>query len=87
VHQRTAIIDRELGAEEVLTRYREPLVAVAFDLQSRVYNVLRLDFLQKFGDGHPLGEEAQDHAFSTGPVLWLDRDPAPRHPVPQLSRG
>jgi hypothetical protein len=33
----------------VLTRYREPLAAAAFDLQSRLYNILRLNFLGKFG--------------------------------------
>ncbi len=58
VHRRTAIIDRDLQAEEVLTRYREPLAAAAFDLQSRLYNILRLDFFDKHGqaDGRP--EEA-----------------------------
>ncbi len=58
VHRRTAIIDRELRAEDVLTRYREPLAAAAFDLQSRLYNILRLDFFAKFGDRHPRAEDA-----------------------------
>jgi hypothetical protein len=58
VHRRTAIIDRDLRAEEVLTRYREPLAAAAFDLQSRLYNVLRLDFFGKYGDGHERAEDA-----------------------------
>jgi hypothetical protein len=44
-------LDRDLLAEEVLKRYREPLAAAAFDLQSRLYNILRLDFFAKFGDG------------------------------------
>jgi hypothetical protein len=50
-NRREALFDRELRAEEVLTRYREPLAAAAFDLQSRFYNLLRLDFLAKFGAG------------------------------------
>jgi hypothetical protein len=50
-NRRAALFDRELRAEEVLTRYREPLAAAAFDLQSRFYNILRLDFLAKFGAG------------------------------------
>jgi hypothetical protein len=58
VHRRTALIDRELDAESVLTRYREPLAAAAFDLQSRLYNILELDFLAKFGGDHPRADEA-----------------------------
>jgi hypothetical protein len=57
--QRTAaLLDRELRAEEVLTRYRQPLAAAAFDLQARLYNVLRLDFVDSFGGDHPLSGEA-----------------------------
>jgi hypothetical protein len=61
VHRRTAIIDRDLHAEEVLTRYREPLAAAAFDLQSRLYNVLRLDFFRKYGEG----QRAEDTVRTT----------------------
>jgi hypothetical protein len=57
-HQRTALIDRDLRAEEVLTRYREPLAAAAFDLQSRLYNILELGFFSNFGGEHPRAEEA-----------------------------
>jgi hypothetical protein len=58
VHRRTAIVDRDLRAEEILTRYREPLAAAAFDLQSRLYNILRLDFFRKVSNSQALGEEA-----------------------------
>jgi hypothetical protein len=58
VHRRTALIDRDLRAEEVLTRYREPLAAAAFDLQSRLYNILRLDFFRKVRNNQALAEEA-----------------------------
>lgn len=58
VHRRTALIDRELDAEKVLTRYREPLAAAAFDLQSRLYNILELDFLARFGGDHEQAPEA-----------------------------
>jgi hypothetical protein len=57
-HRRTAMIDRDLAAHDVLTRYREPLAAAAFDLQSRLYNILRLGFFGKYGGEHPLAEEA-----------------------------
>jgi hypothetical protein len=49
VQKRAALFERDLRAEAVLTQYREPLAAAAFDLQSRLYNILRLDFLEKFG--------------------------------------
>ena len=58
VHRRTALIDRDLVAGDVLTRYREPLAAAAFDLQSRLYNILRLGFFDRYGDSHPRAEEA-----------------------------
>lgn len=58
LHRRTALLDRELRAEEVLTRYRQPLAAAAFDLQARLYNVLRLDFLGEFGGHDARAEEA-----------------------------
>jgi hypothetical protein len=61
LHRREAVIDRELAAEDVLARYREPLAVAAFDLQSRLYNILQLDFLTKFGDKHP----RRDAALST----------------------
>jgi hypothetical protein len=57
VNRRTALFERDLRADEVLTRYREPLAAAAFDLQSRLYNILRLEFLAKFGTG-ARGEDA-----------------------------
>jgi hypothetical protein len=31
--------------EEVMSRYREPLLRAAFDLQSRLYNIVKQDFL------------------------------------------
>jgi hypothetical protein len=58
LHAREALFDRGLQAEEVLSRYREPLAAAAFDLQSRLYNILRLDFFDKFGPSHARGEDA-----------------------------
>ena len=57
VNRRAALLDRDLRAEEVLTRYREPLAAAAFDLQSRLYNILRLGFFAKFARDER-GEEA-----------------------------
>lgn len=61
VDERMALLTHQLSADEqaaaVLRRYREPLAAAAFELQSRLYNVLRLGFFEKFGDG-PRAEDA-----------------------------
>jgi hypothetical protein len=48
---RQTLLTRKHEAEQVLTRYREPLAAAAFDLQSRLYNILRQDFFEKYGEG------------------------------------
>jgi hypothetical protein len=58
LHRRDALFDRGLAAEDVLTRYREPLAAAAYDLQSRLYNILRLDFLGLYGGDDPRAAEA-----------------------------
>lgn len=43
-------------ADSVLARYREPLVAAAYELQGRLYGILQLDFL---GVYYLRGDEAQ----------------------------
>jgi hypothetical protein len=60
VQARTALLERDLRAEEVLAHYREPLAAAAFDLQSRLYNILCLDFFDKFGGDHERCEIAEN---------------------------
>jgi hypothetical protein len=57
-HERIALKDRELNAEDVLTRYREPLAAAAMDLQSRCYNIVSLRFFERFGGEHERSAEA-----------------------------
>jgi hypothetical protein len=51
-------LEAEARAEEVLARYREPLASAAFDLQSRLYNILDMKFFTKYGEAHPRREEA-----------------------------
>ena len=58
LHRREALIDQQMRGEEVLTTYRQPLAAAAFDLQSRLYNIVRLDFFGKFGGDHERSEDA-----------------------------
>jgi hypothetical protein len=35
-------------SEAILSRYRDPLAASAYDLQSRIYNILRMNFLRAY---------------------------------------
>jgi hypothetical protein len=60
VDARKLLFERELQAEEVLKRYREPLAAAAFDLQSRLYNILRLGFFAMFGGDHERSATAEE---------------------------
>ena len=54
-------LDRQLNAEDLLTRYREPLAAAAFDLQSRCWNIVKHDppFFERFGSEHARFRDAQ----------------------------
>jgi hypothetical protein len=42
--------DRRLEREKAVSRYREPLAHAAYDLQSRLYNMLELGLIQRFYD-------------------------------------
>lgn len=59
--------DRETHISELLSRYRDPLLGAAFDLQSRLYNIVRLDFLEDyFGSPEPGARE-----YARDSTLWL----------------
>lgn len=47
---------RRREAEAVLAKYQEPLVHAAYELQSRLYNILKLKFLEKYYTG---GDDGQ----------------------------
>jgi hypothetical protein len=63
-------------AAATLGRYREPLVASAYELQSRLYNVLRQDFLQKYfvdGDEKQRQYAIRNTQFLVGQYLgWTE---------------
>jgi hypothetical protein len=42
--------DRRHEREKAVSRYREPLARAAYDLQSRLYNILKLGLIQRFHD-------------------------------------
>ena len=59
--------DKEAHISELLSRYRDPLLGAAFDLQSRLYNIVRLDFLEDyFGNPDPAAR-----AYARDSTLWL----------------
>jgi hypothetical protein len=43
-------LDLNAQRAQTLATYREPLAAAAFDLQSRLYNILRLDFFDRWDE-------------------------------------
>src|ERR1700720_2969513 len=52
--RRAVLRDRRLAADELAGRYRVPLLHAAFNLQSRLYNIGKQDFLHIFlNDGSP----------------------------------
>ena len=40
---------KEQLVEELMSKYREPLARAAFDLQSRIYNIIKYRFLVRYG--------------------------------------
>jgi hypothetical protein len=65
-------------ADRLAVRFREPLLQAAFNLQSRLYNIVRLDFLHNFmaaEDATPDEREyaVQNTVYLIGQYLgWLE---------------
>jgi hypothetical protein len=57
---------RENQAQAVIAKYREPLISSAQDLQSRLYNILRQDFLRVYWNG-----TAQDKEYAVNNTLYV----------------
>ncbi|HEY8718863.1 hypothetical protein [Pengzhenrongella sp.] len=45
---RAARVERRNSAEELAIRFREPLLQAVFNLETRVYNIVKLDFFGRF---------------------------------------
>jgi len=59
--------DRDAHIAELLARYRDPLLGAAYDLQSRLYNIVRGDFLEEYlGSSEPGARE-----YARDSTLWL----------------
>lgn len=48
ISRRAARAERLFAAEELATRFREPLLHAAFNLEMRIYNMVELDFFGRF---------------------------------------
>ncbi|MGH3832124.1 MAG: hypothetical protein ACRDRS_17040 [Pseudonocardiaceae bacterium] len=46
--RRAARAERLYAAEEIATRFREPLLQAAFNLETRIYNIVELDLFGRF---------------------------------------
>jgi hypothetical protein len=68
LNRRAVIRDRRLSADELAVRYRVPMLHAAFNLQSRLYNIGRQDFLGIFlAGGSP--SEAEYARFNTAYLI------------------
>lgn len=56
---------KEDRLEEILARYRDPLAYAAFELQSRLYNIAKMRFLEKNLDDERL------EGYAVDSTLWL----------------
>lgn len=64
----TAASARLAAADEVASRFREPMLQAAFNLQTRMYNIVNLRFLQVYGkdDNSP-----QEREYAVENTLYL----------------
>jgi len=58
--------DRRRAAEEIVSRYSRPLLQAAFELQSRLYNIVRLAFLTSW-----VGGKREHRVYAEESTLWL----------------
>ena len=59
---------RLADADVIANKFREPLLQAAFNLQTRLYNIARLEFLQRF---RAPGSRAEDLSYSIDNTLYL----------------
>lgn len=51
---RRHVLDKRDAADEIMSRYRDPLLRSIIDLQGRIYSIVKLDFMQRhLGSGDP----------------------------------
>lgn len=68
ITRRAALRDRAAEAERVALRYRAPLLQAAFDLQTRLYNIRRQTFLERF---YVNSQNDAEKAYAVSNTLFL----------------
>ncbi|HSL07494.1 MAG TPA: hypothetical protein VK887_05900 [Pseudonocardiaceae bacterium] len=63
--RRTARVERMDAAEELATLFREPLLQAVFSLQSRIYNIIELDFFGRFLEQSNIKEDREYAELNT----------------------
>ena len=63
-------ISRLDRAENLATRFREPLLQAAHNLQSRIYNILKQDFLGRFYSASEASQHERDYAVNNTCYLF-----------------
>jgi hypothetical protein len=74
-------------AKKVLDSYREPLIAASYELQSRLYNILRLKFVEKYicdEEGSKRNSAIESTLYVFAQFLRLEGDHPSRSPVPAI---
>jgi hypothetical protein len=54
-----ARLDREQATEDLIRRYREPLLLAAFDLQARIHNIIDSGFVAR----HMSSSDSEERAY------------------------
>jgi hypothetical protein len=57
-------------AEDLATRFREPLLQAAYNLQSRIYNIVKQDFLGRFYSAPEASEQERTYAVNNTCFLF-----------------
>jgi hypothetical protein len=65
ISRRAARAERLYAAEELATRFREPLLQAAFNLETRIYNIVELDFFGRFLGADSTESEKEYAVFNT----------------------
>jgi hypothetical protein len=63
--RRSARGDRLEAADQLVMRFREPLLHAAFNLETRIYNILELDFFRRFLTAENSDQEREYAVYNT----------------------
>lgn len=75
--RRAARVERLYAAEEIATRFREPLLQATFNLETRIYNIVELHFFDRFLSADSTESEKEYAVINTMYVFaqyfcWLE---------------